>query len=187
MPIISAIQMTDSGARLEDPGDAQSPHSPRTSQRRGFHADEDRALVALMMSEGGSTWLDIASRMPGRSARQCRDRWTNYLAPGLSLGPWTADEDDFIIRQVEQLGTKWAAIAKLMPGRSDNAIKNRWHTALKRRAESAPVPEEEPPKQNPETRQPIEDEDFWERQFAELPDTRKAQAKEAGSTLESWY
>jgi hypothetical protein len=71
--------------------------------------------------------------MPGRSARQCRDRWTNYLAPTLSLDPWTPEEDALIIRKVAECGTKWAAIAKEIPRRSDNAIKNRWYTVLKRK------------------------------------------------------
>jgi hypothetical protein len=103
-------------------------------RRRVFQPDEYRLLAALVAAETCTTWLEIVSRMPGRTARQCRDRWTNYLAPTISLNPWTAEEDALIAENVEEVGTKWATISKLFPGRSDNAIKNRWYTQLKRRA-----------------------------------------------------
>jgi hypothetical protein len=131
--------------------------------RRVFSQEEDRALTALVASESCNTWLEIAAGMPGCSARQCRDRWTNYLAPTISLDPWTPEEDELIMRRVEECGTKWAAIAKELPRRSDNAIKNRWYTALKRKSQSG--------RGLPSKKKAPGDDgmDFWDKQLADLP------------------
>jgi hypothetical protein len=69
--------------------------------------------------------------MPGRTARQCRDRWTNYLAPAISFEPWRPEEDSLIVHKVNEIGTKWATIAKFTHGRTGNALKNRWYSGLK--------------------------------------------------------
>jgi hypothetical protein len=78
-----------------------------------------------------STWCEIADHLPGRTPRQCRDRWLNYLCPSNSFAPWTPDEDRIIIQKVSTLGNKWAEIAKFLPGRSDNGVKNRWYASLR--------------------------------------------------------
>lgn len=71
----------------------------------------------------------------GRNARQCRDRWVNYLAPNIKKNEWSEEEDFVIIFNYQNFGTKWAKIATLLQGRSENHIKNRWHSFLKRKFE----------------------------------------------------
>lgn len=100
-------------------------------RRRVFTTDEDKYLAKLVTSKECTNWFEVAQKIPGRTPRQCRDRWTNYLCPTNSFEPWTPEEDQKVIEHVNELGTRWSLISKLVPGRSDNCIKNRWYSGLK--------------------------------------------------------
>jgi hypothetical protein len=80
---------------------------------------------------GSKRWTDIATLVPNRTSKQCRERWCNRLAPQVKhepFGPW---EDAIIIEKQKEMGNRWAAIARQLPGRSANAVKNRWYSGLK--------------------------------------------------------
>ena len=97
--------------------------------------EEDAALKALVKKHGRTKWSFIGKFLPGRVGKQCRERWHNHLNPDLNERAWTADEEKLIVAQRAKLGNRWAKIARMLPGRSDNDVKNRWYASLRKRVD----------------------------------------------------
>lgn len=81
---------------------------------------------------GPGNWTAIAEALPGRSSKSCRLRWCNQLNPSVKRGPFTPEEDNTILMQHAIHGNKWAVISRFMPGRTDNQVKNRFNSTLRR-------------------------------------------------------
>lgn len=97
--------------------------------------EEDEIVVAFVRENGMKNWVKLAESLPGRIGKQCRERWMNHLNPHVARATWTPDEDAMLIDLHNRLGNQWTRIASLMNGRTDNDVKNRWNSSLKRRLE----------------------------------------------------
>ncbi|KAJ4913746.1 Myb-related protein 3R-1 [Raphanus sativus] len=98
--------------------------------------EEDNTIIALVEKYGPSKWSTISQHLPGRIGKQCRERWHNHLNPGINKNAWTQEEELTLIRAHQIYGNKWAELMKFLPGRSDNAIKNHWNSAVKKKLDS---------------------------------------------------
>ena len=100
-------------------------------------SEEDNVLRTTINSAIGGAekvnWGDVAVKIPGRSAKQCRERWCHHLDPSVRKGDWTAEEDAKVMELQAQLGNSWAQISKALEGRTENAVKIRWKSVSRRR------------------------------------------------------
>jgi hypothetical protein len=99
-----------------------------------FAPEEDEILIETVQTHGTSDWLLIASFLPGRNPRQCRERWANYVNPNLVKKGWTHEEDALLIQKYNELGPQWEAISKMFEGRARNNLKNRFLTIQRQKA-----------------------------------------------------
>ncbi|CAD8114610.1 unnamed protein product [Paramecium sonneborni] len=117
--------------------------------------EEDEALASIYMEyqkQGKhSKWSEIAKEIAlrcktqiVRQGKQCRERWINKLDPQISKGPWTKEEELTLLQLILKKGKKWSEISKIMKNtRTENSLKNRYHTIMKKERNKQPEVKEE--------------------------------------------
>jgi hypothetical protein len=137
------------------------------------------------MQKGIARWSEIAKQVPGRIGKQCRERWFNHLDPEIKKSDWTPEEDAKLIEGQAKLGNKWSLIAKeFLPGRPENAVKNRWNAATRRRKGEDGTPSSTPKSQaKPKT--PKAEKKVKKEPKAKVPKTADASSSLQQSAAES--
>jgi hypothetical protein len=101
-----------------------------------FTFEEDSLLTRLVTDHRHANWKQIALMMGTRNARQCRERWQNYLNPDLSQQHWTREDDILLQQKVQEHGVKWHTISSFFQNRAPIFLRNRWQRIERRLAKS---------------------------------------------------
>ncbi|KAJ0409993.1 hypothetical protein ATCC90586_009670 [Pythium insidiosum] len=104
---------------------------------KGHWSFEEDQILEYLVTQGCNNWGQIAERIPGRTPKQCRERWKNHLDPAINKGPYTEEEDKVILDAQARLGNKWSQIAQLLKGRTEDSVKIRWKSLKQNPAKAA--------------------------------------------------
>lgn len=131
-PMESTPNTTPTTTPREDCNSASGTPNTVIVVKGAWTEDEDKRLVQLVQEHGARRWSFIASQLIGRNGKQCRERYLNHLDPSVKKDSWSVEEDETLMKAHQQLGNQWAKISALLPGRTANAVKNRWNSSLRR-------------------------------------------------------
>lgn len=122
---IISLPLLSKDEKNQNKGKIKKSATKRPIIKYKFTPEEDNKLFNIVINRKDVNWNKVAAIMKTRNARQCRERWNNYLDPKLRNEPWTWDEDRILLEKHQIYGTKYGKIAQYFFNRSDNSIRNR--------------------------------------------------------------
>lgn len=142
--------------------------------RKPFSPAEDQIINFTVSIIGTKQWPMIAKFVKGRTSKQCRDRYMNYLKPGLSVNEWTTEEDNFLLDLYKKFGPKWGVINKFFNSRNQISLKNRFRFLQKNMNPNdinCPINEIESPHSEEKTNNKIDENlnDFSSKNIFDVP------------------
>ena len=106
-------------------------HLDTSVKRTPWTKEEDERILQWVKENGTGKWKELSLSIPGRIGKQLRERWYNHLDPTLKKGGFTEAEDEMIIDMHQRVGSAWQRISEVLPGRSANSVKNRYHWIIR--------------------------------------------------------
>ena len=151
-------------------------HEKRPKKRVKFSPEEDELLKEIILHGGSNNWVTIASLMPNRNVRQCKERWMYHILPVLPKKQWTSEEDEIIISKYKEFGKRWFKITPFLQDRSQKMVKDRIQKLIRdgviSEVKSTSIPKKEKEqKENPPIEKPNEHENIEPISMTELLDT----------------
>ncbi|KAL7228307.1 hypothetical protein ACSBR2_007090 [Camellia fascicularis] len=127
------VILSDEVSCLTKEGGNRKKVESKRRRMQQWAPEEDRLLVQLVKEYGEKKWSHIAQMLNGRMGKQCRERSHIHLRPDIKKDIWSEEEEMKLSEVHRQIDNKWAVIAREMPGRTENTIKNHWNAAKRRR------------------------------------------------------